>query len=255
VEILVGKGITVLLDLTNIQSLAPEALLYLLSYMDQLRERGQGQLLMGNTPSDPGLKSLLACSGFYEYVFTSNPLGQNSSHILKIETGFKVQEVTAKKVKDFAQRHLGFKDKKKGLYPTIIECMANTNNHAAGKLGSKKWWLMALQNKEKDCVHFTFLDNGSSIPKTVAKKFFTDGFSDDSSLILSALKGELRSRTKLTWRGKGLPKVYASCKKELISNLVILSGKGCYESGNESNSDSNEKFRGTLLARDYTRDT
>lgn len=252
VDLYIGKGFRVFLNLAAISTLEPEALLYLLSYLDKLKKDRKGSMIMGNTPVDPRLKALLTNSGFYKYVFTGNSLG-NSNMIMDIEHGINVKPEIAKKVKDFALRHLGEVDDKKTLYPTIIECMANTLNHAYGKHDQQDWWLMAIKDESTDCVHFTFLDNGKGIPNTVARRFLTESFKDESTLIQSALNGELRTRTGKPWRGKGLPKIYSSIKNKRISNLLVISGKGFYESKSGIVEDSNEKFRGTLLAWDYTR--
>lgn len=255
---IVRKKCYVRLNLRDISVLEPEALLYLLAWMDSLEVRGYARYISGNTPKSPALKSLLACSGFYQYVHTSEPLG-NSEKILKIRSGTNVQNVVAKSVKDFAQKHLGeFKSKKRScLYPTILECMANTFNHAykrAKRAERRKWWLMAVMDDAADCVHFTFLDNGRGIPATVARRLELSEIKiSDSELILSALNGEYRTRTKQNWRGKGLPKIYSYLKSGDISNLVIISDKGHYESNSGMVSYTKTTFPGTLLSWNYTR--
>ena len=101
-----------------------------------------------------------------------------------------------------------------------------------GPLVNFKEWYLYVENKDEHLA-FVFLDTGSGIPNTVAKKF-TEHILDyvvrnkDSDYIHSVLRGDFRSATKMSNRGNGLPDIYNHCKEGYIQNLKIISGKGFF---------------------------
>ncbi|MGR3219044.1 MAG: hypothetical protein ACUZ8H_04405 [Candidatus Anammoxibacter sp.] len=124
----------------------------------------------------------------------------------------------------------------------------------------KKWYLMLIYDKQNRIVKFVFLDNGVGIPNTIKKRFyeqipiFTKMF-HDNALIHSALKGEGRTSTKQSHRGKGLPKIYrCATEKKEIKKLVIVSNYGYLDLSNQDYYDLKSKFNGTLYSWEMSDD-
>jgi len=250
-------------DFSGIKNLTTDAILYLLSRMDYLHlQRYFHGGFSGNEPVDKESFQLFQASGFYKYVRTLRADKiQNNPNIYTIESGKLVMASKAKEVKDFIKHCLGKEESSntKEIYTSIIECMANTRHHAYGAENRySKWWFMA--SFDKDRVHFTFLDNGFGIPTTINKKF-KEKVRDilgkllpledtDAKLILSALKGDFRTKTKEGYRGKGLPRIYDTVKNKKIENLVIVSRKGFVNVSAGTQITLKENFYGTLLSWD-----
>ena len=86
-------------------------------------------------------------------------------------------------------------------------------------------WFIYCEHKN-DKVICNFVDIGDGIPQTIHKKFLKDLFLNDSSAILSALNGELRTETRNSYRGKGLPYLKKCVIDGSIINFKVMSGKG-----------------------------
>ena len=136
--------------------------------------------------------------------------------------------------------------------------MANTKNHAYNiTRKDQKWWLISCYDEDSKKVNFTFMDNGDGIPFTLRKNIIERFFDplikkqNDGKLILSALKGEFRTRTKKHYRGTGLPKIFSYSKEKQIENLIIISNKGYVDCDSEQSKELSRKFFGTLLSWDF----
>jgi hypothetical protein len=149
----------------------------------------------------------------------------------------------------------------RAIYATIIECMANTNNHAFGVprlyRQGKHWYAMAWNDKKNGFMEFAFIDTGAGIPKTVRKHwgeklFAMIGKCSDANLIKAALEGKfLRSQTGLKQRGKGLPRIARHAADKLITRLMVRSLKGLVtlrEDGSGAVDDKAWMFQGSLLS-------
>jgi hypothetical protein len=121
---------------------------------------------------------------------------------------------------------------------------------------------MAAHREHLKPLHFTFLDNGLTIPATIRRnlgEYLADiaGVllpvvqTQDHRLIESALKGDFRTKTGVVYRGKGLPKIYEYSNNRNIENLVVISRNGYVGVANGIVKDLNEKFYGTLLSWDF----
>lgn len=259
----IEKGKPVFLDISNIKTISCDAILYTLSRLDYNYKSHNGAKISGNVPKDNKCREILQKSGFLDFVNSKQTTIKNDPNIYSVQSGNHVIGEKAKDVRKFTEKKLKIKDDDKIIYPILIECMANTKNHAYKNDSlHDSWWLMASYDDEKKCVRFTFLDNGLGIPYTVRKKFGEQirekisnlsGISalNDFMLIESALKGELRTRTKKRYRGKGLPKIKSTSDQSLIDDLTIISRKGFYNSNSKSSKQLNNIFYGTLLSWDF----
>ncbi len=248
-------------DMSDVSQMTEDAILYMLSRFHYSEKAMGHDYVSGNVPQNLRCRELLMESGFYDHVNYSGRITTGENNIFKIETKVLVDGQVAKGVVDFVKGHLKANNivSLRSIYPTLIECMANTRNHAyeTGMEKFSKWWIVAMYGRETDSVHFTFLDNGLGIPATIRRTFiekFTGiwGGRDDSELIASALMGEFRTQTKAKWRGKGLPRIRRYVESNEMERLTIISNNGyVYCDGNDTNTkELGKKFYGTLLSWD-----
>ncbi len=268
IDAAIAKKHKVYLDLSNVKRITTEVILYMLSRLDFNRRLFHDQIsFAGNAPSDDKCKHIFLTSGFLEYM--NSPYAKNVKNdpsVYSIQSDHKVLGPKAKEVTDFAKNSLGIVSDNKKIYPMIIECMGNTNNHAYKNQDQyKKWWLMASHQKDGNKVSLSFVDNGQGIPNTIRKNFreIVQTIADsitlplfdakarvlDSALIESALKGDFkRTRTGLSHRGNGLPWMFKNAQAQYIDDLVIISKKGYVDCGKSITRELDAVFHGTLLS-------
>lgn len=262
----VPKQVQIFFDMSSVSELTGDAIIYMLSMFDWHRKK-RGQLnIRGNFPKDQNCSNLLRSSGFFKYMNTPAPNIQHSKYILEIEKDTKVQPHLAKNIVAFTREHLQLprNKKTKDIYKTIIECMANTKNHAfEARSISPLWYLMSIYDEKSKDVTFTFLDAGFGIPKTIRinkaesflekidklmRKLHKDiKLINDMELIMQALKGAFRTRTIKGYRGKGLPAIHQYYKSHSIENLIIISRRG-YINLSQKNRVLRDDFLGTMVS-------
>ena len=264
VNIYVEKGEHIFFDMAAIDKMTTDAILYMLSQFEYYKHRYKNYVISGNVPAIEECRDIFISSGFYKYVRASNAGLQSNANVLTVRSGSQVEPEVARDVTYFARDRLANRDTQisKSMYSTMIECMANTKNHAYKSLGGK-WWLMAAYREQAKAVHFTFLDNGITIPVTIKKNFkeYVANIAgtilpvvqttQDCKLIESALKGEFRTTTGMSYRGKGLPKIYQYSRNKNIENLAVVSRNGYIDLASATTYDLNKKFFGTLLSWDF----
>ncbi len=258
-------GWTINTDLTQIENVTTDSIMYLIALMRNIRVLCGGVLFRGNYPKDPKMKSLFGKVGFYRYIRSSVSDFQPDSRFIQIKSGESVNLKEASKICDFA-KSAGIIDVKcKKIYTILAELMQNTCNYAYTKedVFEHNWYVYAEDSG--DTVKFVFLDTGNGIPTTVRKNFIEIlsrmifPINEDSKLILSALEGAFRTQTKEEHRGKGLPQIYDYYKIGFIENLKIISGKG-YCVFNENTYaknrifDLSSEFQGSLFSWDVRKE-
>lgn len=250
----------VFINMNDVTQVTTDAIIYMLLFFDNLKEKYPNLKFNGNFPKDEKSKILLFHSGFLEKLFkTKNPYDQiTHKAILKIETGTDTNAVLAGNIITFALNSLSESPSynSRRSYRNIIEAMSNTNNHAYEKNEKiKKWYLMALYDETNNKVSFSFLDSGHGIISTVKKKNFEKlGLISHISILESVLNADThnnRSQTELIQRGKGLPSIYASFKSGYTDNLVIISNKAFLDARNNKRIRLKHSFDGTLISWDF----
>lgn len=255
-----GAG-QIFLDMSGVQEVTADAVLYLLSQLDLIRRRFGTAQVAGTLPRAKHARSLFTDSGFGNYVSLSESVKPENRDFLAVSSDKQVNTELAIEVVKFARSHLQ-KDRDvdtRALYVTLIECMTNTVQHAATGSGHIKWWLMAYYDADKRRVHFSFLDTGLGIPKTIHKKVYervanatrnmlAHEYAHDGMLILSALKGEFRTRTGQKFRGKGLPKIYEAAMNNYVEELTVVARQGYVKCKEDSAKQLKSRFQGTLLS-------
>lgn len=230
----VAKSARIILDHSEVEDLSTETLVLLLAHIETYERLYKHFNIEGVRPKSERARRLLLSSGFTKFMsFSAEPAIKNSD-IFEIHRGSQVEPHTASKFNSFALEKLRKEPSiaSRRNYSMLIECMANTRNHAYQIDGKpiRKWWLVAQYDAQKQKMRFSFLDLGVGIPKTVRKKFSElVTLKSDSRLIDSALRGNLsnlRTSTGLPHRGKGLPRILNNLKSNFIQNLAIMSNRG-----------------------------
>lgn len=228
-------------NMSDVNELSIDAILYYLVFFRRLKYKNIDYYIKGDMPNNLDCANLIRSSGFFDYISRGNSkFFKVDDNVMKITIGKNVENSVIRNFCKFVQNKFNMGGNKKvtfQLYDIIAELMNNTTHHAYdidgndSEVGINEWYLFAKYIKKSESVKFTFLDRGYGIPKTVSKKFYeTINFlqkSDDSNLLLSTLKGDFdRTRTKLKYRGKGVPKIYNYYKKGYIDNFNVVSQKG-----------------------------
>ena len=140
-----------------------------------------------------------------------------------------------------------------GLCNCISEAMINVGHHAYEGCEGGPWWIFATISDNN--VFVALYDRGESVPATlVAKPVLMDYLRatvwrsgrGDGQLITAAVGG--RTRTKLPYRGKGLPEMLEFTKKYSNSELGIFSRSGFFRySTDESVGRLKTPIKGTLV--------
>ncbi|MEG0836041.1 MAG: hypothetical protein RR413_11415 [Christensenellaceae bacterium] len=250
-------------DLSDTKHLTIDAVMYIIALITNMRRiRGCRIECSGNVPKCEDARLTLEKSGFYKFV-SSNTKGnvREDTKTVQITSGTRADGVLVGNLCDFVQNtSMATRCSTKRLYPMILELMTNTNQHAyKGENGLmiENWYVFA--EKCAEGLRFIFLDTGVGIPKTIRKKV-TEKLStviqnNDAVLIASALRGdELRSETRKSYRGKGLPQIYDDCKMGTIKKMLIVSGRGIcrlLQDGTIEEYTSSVAFQGTLFSWEF----
>lgn len=233
------KGI--ILNMNNVIELTNDTLMYLKHIGFYLKGICKRNLNLYYTwPENGCVRELVNKSGFYRSnsYLTVSYEEINCGNMVDTKLIAKIIDILMEKTKK-TRVELSY------LYTCLSEMMENTLSHAYEeyKIEEKFWYLSMKIGKDR--IYFIFLDTGDGIPKTINSKLFDKipFFSSQSKLLLSALRGEERTRTKQDNRGKGLPDIYKMAT-ESVTNMKILSNKACYNLN--KNNDLLSEFKGTL---------
>ncbi|MCT4642494.1 MAG: hypothetical protein N4A33_09390 [Bacteriovoracaceae bacterium] len=258
-QILISLNQPIFINLKEVKTITPGALLYILSILRSIEEKNIFISIRANRPQDPECRHFIEQSGFYNHTGSNKKPEHTDNNLMEIVTGNEADPDQIIDIKNFCIEKLDidrYSRKGQAFWANLVECTANTNNHAYETEKSKndiflnQWWAIAVFKEGK--VETTFLDNGSGIPGTVKKHLFSMQHLDsDSTLINKALLGGvIKSRTGKEHRNKGLPKMLERVNKDnLVDKLTIISDKGYLEidSTEITKKDLKHSFKGTLL--------
>lgn len=227
VESDVGYSYKIKLDLTNINKVTIEAIMYLLAIANNIKKKNHQ--VTGNYPECDVTRNIFRESGFEKFVRSEyRDQYYVNEKMFKISTGSTIDTESGRKLIEFLDKNGVIKGSKisKDIYRMVIELMGNTNNHAYSIDSPfiNKWYLYA-EKRQDNKISLVFLDTGSGIPTTIRRKI-SDITRDDKDLIASAFDGENRTRTRQSNRGLGLPEIKSINRSGSIQNLKIISCNG-----------------------------
>lgn len=260
-----NNGIPVVFDINMVKYIDAATLTYLCALVNDKRIV-KGIPLQGNLPKVPELREMFIQSGFAKFVQSNfnnlNPTDKYGE--LLNETKIRVENEIAKKVCLSALKHTyGFAEiKRNDIFEIIIECMANTHNHAnfGNKEATYNWWLFAYKDSKTRITKFCFLDIGIGIFKSLQFKFLNSSlpehlynvFIPDRNIetLKSIFSGVPKTSTKKNERGKGIKNIYNKVKNNpKIANFTLISNdvkaKVSYN-GEDSIVKIQKNFNGTL---------
>jgi hypothetical protein len=212
----------------------------------------------GNIPRKEGpARQLLIASGFFDHVKPSFFIKQDKSFSGSIahEKGFIVDaELAERLTAEAVETVFGEPTNRKGVYVTLLELMANTRQHAIPeKPQAKRWWTLLFRDNRRKRAQFVFLDTGVGILDSVRTKFEKFiaklPFIDNQPRILEEImNGSFRTRTGLSYRGKGLPVIrqYLAERKH-FDNLKIITNNVMADVSADSYVGLSSRFSGTLF--------
>lgn len=228
-------------DLSNVEKISSDALMYIIALINNVKRARVLRIhIRGNEPIAQEAKEFIKNMGFYDYVQSRNrAFNKKQNSKFQIKRGVKYDEGLATELCEFASnaKQTSLRISTKRLYPTIMELMTNTQQHAYSDVSQMdcNWYISAetVANSETS-VRFVFLDTGEGIPETVRKKatekvkqllsMFPFVKSPDAQIMQSVFNGEFRTETGKEYRGKGLPGIYEDMRAGNIRNFKIISG-------------------------------
>lgn len=221
----------IFIDSSAVQSVSESTLMYLFAIISDIRSRHF--VIGGNHPIKEEVKDKYKKCGFDNVIRTKSVLtkmsfGNGQQMLMR---GNKVQTQIVSEVCHFVKRyaHIDTTD----LYGALVELMTNTVQHAyAEEDYLEKKWQIFIKN-DIDGVKLIFLDTGKGIPGTVRKNkreilrlLFVPLVSlKESKILESAFRGEFRSQTEASNRGKGLPQIDKFMKSDYVGSASVYSGK------------------------------
>lgn len=256
----------IIVDLRGIEKLTPDAIALLVAQIKEPRFT-RGLVVEGNIPTNVELMKMFVGSGFMDHVFPKVKMPKSDGHNLihKI-TNNKVEPEIAKEVCKHALMHTrGVAKIYSPLYEVLIECMANTNNHASLKHeGAYNWWLFEYNDPVTKVTSFTFLDLGVGIFESGSVQRYTRKLARAVSgitagnidispktnleLLQDLFEGKIYfSRTDDKDRGQGLPLIYDCSKDGSLRNFTIITNDVYVKLPSVVAHRLEHKFKGTLL--------
>lgn len=231
VSVRLRDGYRVRIDLAKVELLLPCGVLLLLSHVRAWTASFPGQLT-SNYPSDEVVEQMLQSVGILEKLGLPERMTVTREEVTRWYY-FKGDSMDATPMTPFmeaAKERLGVANQS-ALYDSIIEAITNVTHHAYEDDEAKRWWMFASMTEGH--VFVSIFDGGRSIPGTLLEKpgvrdqvrsWFWGRKKTDARMLHAAMGG--RSRTKLCYRGKGLPEMLQSTQSMVGSSLAIYSRHG-----------------------------
>ncbi len=230
----------VIFDLSSVQKMDTATLTLLCAHVSD-QKFVRGNLLKGNIPRTPELIEMFKKSGFYNFVFSRI----KSTGYIKDEYGELIHRITRKRVEpelagkvclSAIEHTFGSNSLKvQNLYKIIIECMANTWNHANQGREDQiyNWWLLAYKEKTTNITKFCFLDLGVGVFGSLDPKYRSNIMPpwlknlfvpDNHAVTLEQIfQGKVKTSANEPGRGKGIYTIYNSVKSDRnIQNFQMI---------------------------------
>ena len=220
------RGYFIDLRLEKVEIIAEGAIAMLLSVISDLER--QRIFFTGEKPKNENAKNVLERSGLFEHmngsVSKKNKITKNK--ILKTGNINTHQKELVPEIHNAMETIWGVSARCPDLYSGIGEMMRNSCDHAFISKKATLWHLGISHFDDSNCCKFSFLDNGAGIIKTYTKKGvlnkIANYFKDNAEILDTAFKDGIRSKTGLSWRGKGLPTIFEMYTENVITNLIVI---------------------------------
>lgn len=251
-----NKHKAIFIDVSNVTELSIDSIMYLLCIVNNLKKNEKYKYnFHGNYPINAEARRRFNESGFNNFVNSriSNGLSRKTDKI-QISAGNNIDTRLAREIVNFLREKSTNSDNFAYVYEILIELMGNTWKHAytnnTSELFDACWY--SYVELEDNKAKISFLDTGIGIPKSIYKKVLEKANilnpKTDSEYIASALRGEGRTETRQSNRGKGLPSFVEIVNDGFIQKFRIISLKGDVSAKKDDiiSNELNKKFFGTL---------
>jgi len=241
-------------DLRNVKNVHSDGIA---TFVAHLRDRRytHNQRFRGVNPREGAPSKVFVECGFYDY-FSAYGIPAKDTPSKSVHRVTK-QRVEPSIAKAFCENAISFTFRKtrklRPLYEVLIECMANTKNHASLEdEGQYNWWLFQYCDKQTKRTHFTFVDLGVGIFESLnikAYKRLVQAMSgrDNTHIMKDIIDGKVQSRTGKKERGKGLPLVYKHAQNPYFDVFYIVSNDVLIDLKTRSSRRLRSDFHGTML--------
>ena len=255
--------------LEHVKTIAHGAIVVLLSIM--MKFKSHKIPFNGDKPKDSRCRHLLETSGFFKQLYRQEGEGFfiDADRIFTHANKIVDQQLSDNLIEAIST--LIWKEPRRcpRLQRDFIELMQNTNNHADIMTeGVHHWWTTAYYIPSLNKACFAFIDYGVGILESLKnsdrgrfKGLFKDIYeffkpSNNTELMKHLLNGDIhalaqrrreQSKTKQYYRGKGLPGIFRSLKRNHISNLVVISNDVLAYCDSEEYNLLSNKFSGTFV--------
>ena len=244
-----NRGYFIDLKLENVEIIGEGAISMLLSVISDLERKRI--FFRGEKPTNVDAKNILERSGFFKHmrgsVSKQNTISKNK--ILKTGTKNTHQKELTPEIHKAMETIWKSKSRCPALYGGIGEMMRNSCDHAFNKKNDIMWHLGISHFDKENTCKFSFVDNGAGIINTYNQKGFLkkieNYFTDNADILETAFKDGIKSRTGLSWRGKGLPTIYEMYEDSIITNLVVITNNVYLDFDRKINKTLSTRFSGT----------
>ncbi len=243
----------VFVDLRAIRRITPDAIAVLVANVKALQERRIW--INGNYPEDGGAALMIQQSGFNQVISSSHRHLASTGGVIvrrdKLQISQKAEPDRAKRLIDFAAMDDPTdRQRLRSSYGHLMECMANTHEHAHAIAGGAVWWASVFKDTVRHCDCFTFIDMGMGIfeSQEFGLRLTLSGILGTKPfLIRQLLEGKIRSSTNKGYRGRGLPGMFDECKLGNIRKFTITTSDVIADVANDLYMSLPHEFKGVLL--------
>lgn len=219
-----SKNRDILINLANVTDIREGAIAMLLSVMKEISNKKIS--VRGTLPINKDAKTVLENSGFLEFVESANRHNSKSKNVMRTGKKGNPSSQLGTDVRNAMNTVWGGHGRNPPLRAAIYEMIRNSCDHAYKNENQLAWHLAISHDESKNLVKFSFVDNGNGIIETMTKRKsllgIMDFFKSNSDLLDTAFKGGIESRTRLPWRGKGLPAILENLTDNYIKNLLVI---------------------------------
>lgn len=243
-----AKKWNIIIDLSKVKDLKEGAIAMLLSVVTEIKGTKKVSI-SGIAPTDRTLRTALEKSNFFENVpVKGQPPITTVRDFLRSGKKGDARNFLAEQIRKAMEIVWNQSGRNPNLRTVIFEMMRNSCDHAFQNKKDIRWHLAISHDKVKHLVKFSFVDNGEGIPRTLVKNYMTSiktMFKGDAEMLEAAYHGESGSRTRLPWRGKGLPTIYESSVERHIKNFLVISNGVFLHFDKQITENIKVPFRGT----------
>ena len=248
-----NAGYSVHIDLSNITNLTPDALLILLANFQK------DTVYTWTWPKDEKLRTIFFTSWFHQHVQNNANIQEFSWEISHHESDYRVDSVIWKNITIGICKHSFPKIKEKNIHinPILVECMWNTENHAAWKRWKRcNWWLWFYKELSTWVSKVFFIDSGIGIMgslqqrPTKIKKIFSSFFGYSNADKLRDLvhwRIRVPTRTMLPQRWKGIKCFKEFSEIDYVKNFTIISNDVLWKVSDDNFIQLWESYDGTFI--------